>query len=64
MTEIVNVTGFHPPRTLPDHSILIRTFNTSIFDLMKAENLQKIAQFDSLENYQLPTRKPIKDHKK
>ena len=32
MTEIVNLTGFHPPRTLPDHSVLIGTFNTSIFD--------------------------------
>ena len=61
MTEIVNVTGFHPPLNLPDHSILIGTFNTSIFNLMKNENLQKEAQYNTLNDFQIPTRKPKKN---
>ena len=47
MTEIVNLTGFHPPRTLPDHSVLIGTFNTSILDLMKNEMHQNQTQFQT-----------------
>ena len=32
MTEIVNLTGIMPPVRLPDHSILLGTFNASMFD--------------------------------
>ena len=42
MSEIVNLTGLHPPINLPDHSVLLGTFDTSIFNLMKNENLQII----------------------
>ena len=64
MSEIINVAGFHPPLTLPDHSMLIGTYNTSIFELIKTENLQKEPNFQNFHNTQIPNKKPKKDLKK
>ena len=41
MTELVNVTGFMSGVRLPGHSILLGTFNTSIFDILNNANQQK-----------------------
>ena len=40
MTEIVNAMGSNPPVNLPDHSIILGTFNTSVFNILKAEKIQ------------------------
>ena len=64
MTEIVNLTGFQTSRTLPDHSIIIGTFNTLIFDIMKNENHKNNMQFQTFNDFQVPTRKPKKRLKK
>ena len=63
MSDIVNLTGLHPPINLPDHSVLLGTFGTSIFNLRKNENLHN-NQFKSQDNSQIPTRKPKKDLKR
>ena len=64
MSEIVNLSGLHPPINLPDHSVLLGTFDTSIFNLMKNEKHQNEVHFYPDINSQIPTRKPKKDLKK
>ena len=59
MTQIVNLSGIHPPRNLPDHSILIGTFDTSIFNLIS--NSSKQEQFNTFDEFEIPKRPPKKD---
>ena len=64
MTELVNLTGFMPGIRLPDHSILLGTFNTSIFDILKNANQHKRIENNlngNFENFQKPKVKPKKN---
>ena len=62
MSECVNITGSNPPVNLPDHSILLGTFNTSIFNILKSEKLQIFSQNNSFPCPQLTkiTKKDLK----
>ena len=61
MTEIVNMSGLHPPVNLPDHSILLGTYNTSIFDLINPSNFQEKVSFNTFDECKIPKQKPKKD---
>ena len=54
ISEIVNMSGLHPPLNLPDHSIIKSTFKTSSFNLFRQtsliENLSEIMRFCNHHN--------------
>ena len=62
MSEAVNLTGSHPPLHLPDHSILLGTFDTSIFNILRNENLRTVP--DSFQKNIFSKKKVKKDLKK
>ena len=64
MTEAVNLSGIHPPLKLPDHPILLGSFNTSIFDILNNGKFEKQTQFSEFEEPQAPKRQPKKNLKK
>ena len=59
MTEVVNMTGLEPPAKLPDHSILIGTFRTSIFDNFKSVKNDHVRSNPSPEKKR-PAKKNLK----
>ena len=57
MSDCVNMTCSNPPLNLPDHSILLGSFNTSIFNILKAEKYQNLTNC-------FQDKQPIKQNKK
>ena len=64
MSEAINLTGSHPPLNLPDHSMLLGTFNTSIFNVLKNENISNKSNFQTFRQNNISNKKNKKDLKK
>ena len=64
MSECIDITGSHPPANLPDYSILLGIYDTSIFNILKAEKLQHSFRIQNSEYNFQPTQKVKKDLKK
>ena len=56
MSEVVNSAGLHPPLNMPDHSILIGTFDISCFNLFRHSTLKQ----SNFNEHVAPTRAPKK----
>jgi hypothetical protein len=64
ISEIVNMSGLHPPLNLPDHSVIKSTFKTSSFNLFRQTSLREpVRNNDILQPPQRPPRKNLKKMK-
>ena len=64
MSEAVNLFNLQPPLNLPDHSILISSFETSYYDLSRCNKTQFSPNLKSIETLIPPKRLPKKNLKK